>query len=48
VANYVITAQQNDPALRKTLANVKTTYNVMADPQTHDVNVVLKMERRSQ
>ena len=46
VANYVFGAQQNDPVLRRTLANVKTTYNVMADPQTHDVNVVLKMEKR--
>ncbi len=46
VANYVFSAQQNDPALRQTLANVKTTYNVMADPQTHDVNVVVRMEKR--
>lgn len=46
VAKYIFTAQQNDPVLRRTLANVKTTYNVMADPQTHDVNVVVRMENR--
>ena len=46
VANYVLTAQQNDPVLRRTLANVKTTYNVLADPETHDGKVVLKMENR--
>ena len=43
---FLLTAQQNDPVLRRTLANVKATYRVMADPQTHDVNVVLRLEKR--
>jgi outer membrane protein assembly factor BamA len=46
VANFMAAAQQNDPVLRRTLANVKTTFNAMADPQTHDVNVVVRLEKR--
>jgi len=46
VSEFLATAQQNDPVLRRTLANVKATFNAMADPQTHDVNVVLRLERR--
>lgn len=46
VANFIMAAQQNDPVLRRTLSNVKASYNVTADPQTHDVNVVLHLEKR--
>jgi outer membrane protein insertion porin family len=46
VSEFLVTAQQNDPVLRRTLAAVKATYNATADPQTHDVNVVLRLEKR--
>lgn len=46
VATFIMTAQKNDPVLGRTLANVKANYNVTADPQTHDVNVVLHLEKR--
>jgi outer membrane protein assembly factor BamA len=46
VSNFIATAQQNDPVLRRTLANVKTSFNAMADPQTHDVNVVVRLDKR--
>jgi outer membrane protein assembly factor BamA len=34
-----------DPVLQRSLANVKVSYNVTADPQTHDVNCVIKLEK---
>lgn len=46
VAEFVWRAQQNDPVLRRTLANVKTSFNAIADPQTHDVNVVVRLEKQ--
>ena len=33
--------------LRKTLAGVKAKFDVMADPQTHDVNVVIRLEKKA-
>lgn len=46
VAGFLISAQKSDPVLMRTLAGVKPTYTVMADPQTHEVNCVIKLERR--
>ena len=46
VANFIGTAQQNDPVLRRTLANVKTSFDATADPQTHDVNVVIRLAKQ--
>lgn len=45
VAGFVIAVQKSDPVLRATLANVKARYNITADTQSHDVNVVLRLER---
>jgi len=45
VANFIIKAQQQDPALRQSLAGVKTKFDVTANPNTHDVNVVISLER---
>jgi outer membrane protein assembly factor BamA len=45
VANFVIKAQQNDPVLQRSLAGVKTKFDATADPQTHDVNVVIRLEK---
>jgi outer membrane protein assembly factor BamA len=45
VEGFFISAQKADPVLMRTLAGVKPTYTVMADPQTHEVNCVIKLER---
>ena len=46
VANFIVQAQTSDPVLQRTLAGVKVTYDVRADPATHDVNLVIKLEKR--
>ncbi|MGD0736830.1 MAG: POTRA domain-containing protein [Terracidiphilus sp.] len=46
LSNFVASSQKADPALARTLAMVKVTYDVKADPQTHDVNVVVRFEKR--
>jgi outer membrane protein assembly factor BamA len=46
VSGFVASAQKADPALARTLAMVKTTFDVKADPQTHEVNVLMRFEKR--
>jgi hypothetical protein len=46
VANFIATLQQNDPVLRRSLAGVKTNFDAVADPQTHDVNVVIRLAKQ--
>jgi outer membrane protein insertion porin family len=46
VSNFLVNAQKDDPALLRTLATVKPIYEVRADPQTHDVNVIIRLEKR--
>jgi outer membrane protein insertion porin family len=45
VANFIVKVQQRDPVLRKTLEGIKVKFDVMANPDTHDVNVVIRLER---
>ncbi|MGD0913138.1 MAG: POTRA domain-containing protein [Terracidiphilus sp.] len=45
VADFMAKAEQQDPALGRSLAGVKTTFDVTADQQTHDVNVVIHLAR---
>jgi len=45
VGNFLARAKNEDPVLQRTLAAVKVTYNVFADPQTHEVNCVIKLEK---
>jgi outer membrane protein assembly factor BamA len=45
VANFINKMQTEDPLLLRVLAHVKVTYNVLADPQTHEVNCIIKLER---
>jgi outer membrane protein assembly factor BamA len=45
VATFIVKVQQQDPALRQSLAGVKTKFDVTANPNTHDVNVVIRLER---
>jgi outer membrane protein insertion porin family len=46
VSNFIAKVQEQDPVLRRSLAGVKSKYDVTADPQTHDVNVVLRLEKQ--
>ena len=46
VANFILEAQTSDPVLLRTLAGVKVCYDVRADPVSHDVNLVIRLERR--
>lgn len=45
VATFILKVQQQDPVLRRSLAGVKVSYSAMANPETHDVNVVIRLER---
>lgn len=44
-ANFLLKAQLQDPVLRKSLEGVKTKLDVTADPQTHEVNLVMRLEK---
>jgi hypothetical protein len=46
VSNFIVKAQEHDPVLKRTLAGVKTKFDATADPQTHDVNVVIRLEKQ--
>jgi len=45
VANFLVKAQAQDPVLRRSLAGVKAKFDATADPQTHIVNVVIRLEK---
>lgn len=45
VTNFMLIAQKSDPVLQRSLAGVKTTYDVHADPDTHEVNLVIHLVR---
>ncbi len=45
VGNFITVAQKNDPALQRSLVGVKVSYDVRSDPETHDVNVIIRLER---
>lgn len=44
-ATFMLKAQTQDPVLRKSLAGVKGKFDVTADPQTHEVSLVVRLER---
>lgn len=46
VSGFILKAQTSDPVLQRTLAGVKVSYDVRADPTTHDVNLIIRLERR--
>jgi outer membrane protein assembly factor BamA len=46
VTHFFLKAQLEDPVLQRTLAGAKTKFDVMADPQTHDVNLVIRLEKQ--
>ncbi len=45
VSTFLLKAQLDDPVLRKTLSGIKSKFDVTADPQTHEVNLVIRLER---
>jgi outer membrane protein assembly factor BamA len=45
VSSFILKAQMQDPALRRSLAGVKAKFEVTANPDSHDVNVVIRLER---
>ena len=45
VANFIVKVQQQDPALRQSLSGVKTKFDATANPNTHEVNLVIRLER---
>jgi outer membrane protein insertion porin family len=45
VSNFVVKVQQQDPILRRSLAGVKVKFDAMANPNTHEVNVVIRLEK---
>jgi len=46
VSNFIENAEKDDPALMRTLVGLKVDYDVRADPQTHGVNCVIRLERK--
>lgn len=47
VANFVVKVEKADPVLQRSLAGVKVSYDVRANQQTHEVNVVIRFEKRT-
>ncbi len=45
VSSFLLKAQQQDPVLARSLAGMKAQFKVLADPQTHDVNLVITLEK---
>ena len=46
VESFIVKTMKDDPALRNTLSGVKADYEVMADPQTHEVNCVIRLAKQ--
>jgi len=44
-ANFIVKVQQQDPVLSRSLSGVKVKFDVTANPNTHEVNVVIRLER---
>ena len=45
VSTFLIRVQKDQPALQQALAGIRITYDVHADPQTHEVNCVIRLEK---
>ena len=46
VATFVAKAGKDDPVLQRTLAGVKITFDVHADPDSHDVNCIIHFQKQ--
>jgi outer membrane protein insertion porin family len=45
VGSFITKVQQQDPVLRQSLLGVKVKFDANANPDTHDVNVVIRLEK---
>ncbi|HWT65709.1 MAG TPA: hypothetical protein VN151_06310 [Terracidiphilus sp.] len=45
VASFITNVQVHDPVLQRTLVGVHITNSYIADPQSHDVNVVIRLSK---
>lgn len=45
VANFIGNAQKADPVLMRSLSGVKAIFDVRSDPNSHEVNVLIRFER---
>jgi hypothetical protein len=45
VCTFMMKAQKNDSELKRALTGLKATYNVRADPENHDVNLDIRLEK---
>lgn len=45
VGTFITKVQEQDPVLRRSLSGVKVTFDAMANPDTRDVNVVIRLEK---
>lgn len=45
VSSFIVKVQQQSPALRQSLLGVKVKFDATANPNTHDVNLVIRLER---
>ncbi len=45
VSSFILRAQQQDPVLRRSLAGVKEKISATTDQQTHEVNLVITLEK---
>jgi outer membrane protein assembly factor BamA len=43
--NFILNAQMHDPVLQRSLSGVKANLDYTADPQTHEVNLVMRLEK---
>ncbi len=46
VGEFMARAQKSDGALKQALTGRKATYDVRADPESHDVNLVIRLEKQ--
>jgi outer membrane protein assembly factor BamA len=45
VSGFVAKAEKDDPVLKRGLADMKVSFDILADPQTHGVNCVLRFSK---
>jgi outer membrane protein assembly factor BamA len=45
VGSFIVKVQQQDPVLRQSLSDVKVKFDANANPDTHDVDVVIRLEK---
>jgi outer membrane protein insertion porin family len=44
-SSFMLNAQNSDPVLMRALSGVKATFDVKTDPESHDVNLIIRLSR---